>query len=312
MQITNVPAARRRPLSCNLSSAITVTRTAIALHSSRSARDLALNSCRGRFGRVCKTHGALIFLFFLVTEIAAQAADLPVGVEQKSAGEHVIVSSSATANTLNAWSTDVSGTFAPFGTVLESGWRFRLTASTGGYTYNTSPTTRAFGIDIGGDFLAGYAFAADKFVLTILAGPSATSTFTSPENNFAPTQWSFKTAYSFYAAPTPATMIFSQGHYSWAFQKFTINADQEFSVLTNQQYAVQGKFGVVVPTLERIFVGPELRFAENAQQYREWQLGGHISGFNLSLIYFGFSAGYVKANNGRSGAYGGGNFYLTF
>jgi len=115
--------------------------------------------------------------------------------------------------TLGVLSADSTITVAPFGSLVESGLRFRLTGAVTRYTYvrDVERTNRVVGTDTSGEALLGYAFDGKLGSLFAAVGPSITQSVQKPQHAPALAETvsvGAKALASWFATPIRGTMFF--------------------------------------------------------------------------------------------------------
>jgi hypothetical protein len=195
-------------------------------------------------------------------------------------------------------SIDVNGTVAPFGSINESGFRLRATASVSWYKFITNDSPRAIGSGhtFEEDLLAGYEIATDRFSVIGLIGPAVGE---SVSGGVTTTQVGMRAVLSSFATPTDATMTYNS---------FSYSSIGNFSQL-------QSKVGVKIPA--ELYVGPEVNFSwrdqiPSATNIAQLRLGVHLSGWKVGPVLFSVSGGCAHDQQLGSGQYISLNLYGSF
>jgi hypothetical protein len=102
-----------------------------------------------------------------------------------------------------------------------------------------------------------------------------------------------KTAIEYYAVPSDRMMLFAYASYSTIYDA----------------YYARLKLGMA--PVGRVYVGPELA-ALGDDFYRQWRVGGHVTGLQFGSLQFGVSAGYQIGQTGKGGAYGGVDVHAVY
>jgi len=195
----------------------------------------------------------------------------------------------------------LGGNFAPWGDLDTSGFRLSLFGASGTYRYDTTvgtASTTIKGLFETSDFLIGYGSNSDNFSAKFMVGLNVQNQVllqTDPNNPVQGTRAGLKLQGDFYANPTPQIMLFGLGQYSTAFQS----------------YYSEFKFGYELFGLREVFVGPHL-LVEGNQQYEQWRVGGHITGFKLGSMELGVAGGYLVDTRNGPGLYGMVNLNIKF
>jgi hypothetical protein len=196
-----------------------------------------------------------------------------------------------------AFYTDLTGTYAPFGSLWNEGWRVQGVASARRYSTIDTGQKRV-GVDASVDLLGGYQFTPRGWSWTISAGPTFVDSHLTEapglgaSNTF---RYGLKVLTSLYGKPSDNTMVYLQAHY---------NTASDF-------YYMQGKTGVAIA--HNLFVGPEVVFSGSwIHGYDQTRLGGHLTGFTLAGFNTGVSAGFVRDTGYGNGFYAGVNFQTNF
>jgi Cellulose biosynthesis protein BcsS len=195
----------------------------------------------------------------------------------------------------------LGGNFAPWGDLETSGFRFSLFGAAGSYRYDTTvgtTSTAIKGLFETSDFLIGYGSNRDNFSANFMVGLNVQNQVLSqpdPNNPVQGTRAGLKVQGDFYANPTPQLMLFGLGQYSTAFQS----------------YYSEFKFGYALFGLREVFFGPHL-LVEGNQQYEQWRVGGHVTGFKIGSVEAGLAGGYLVDTRNGPGLYGMVNLDIKF
>jgi hypothetical protein len=208
------------------------------------------------------------------------------------------IDGSAVANSLGSQSVDLNATFAPFGSINDTGFRVRLSGNSSWYRFVTgnNPTTLGSGHSLEGGVLAGYQWSLPRISFIGLIGPTYTE---SNDNGVQSGRVGAKTVLSAYALPSDQTMAFGSFSYS----------------TVSNFLQVQAKVGMRL--MGNFYVGPETIFSwrnvvPGINNAAEMRLGGHISAVSFGPVQMGVSGGWAHQQNLGSGYYGSVNFYLTY
>jgi Cellulose biosynthesis protein BcsS len=240
-----------------------------------------------------------VILIFISAIATARAQALPTAT---TTTPNIAISTSFDADSLGNRSIYLDSTFAPFGSIYETGMRFRATGNANWYRFLTSedPRISAKGRNLEGGLLAGYAFSWERFRITGLVGPAFGQIV---NQGVMIDRWGAKAVLDVYATPTDRTMA---------------SGSVSYSTITNY-FQVEAKTGLKI--FDDIYFGPETRFTW--QQILPWdtnfstnistmRLGAHISGLSVGPAQIGISAGWAHDRQLGSGYYGGVNLYLPF
>lgn len=219
----------------------------------------------------------------------AQAADWYTGAETPAGADAWIVAVDASAAIASQGSqfANATVTAAPAGDLLTSGIRVRVDGLIGSYRAESIGAARAIGQQTDLAAMAGYALVGQDSVLTGFVGVNLRHDEVAQSGvneTTARTGIGLKTALDYYARPTAFTMFHATGSYGTTF-----NA-----------YYGRVRFGVAA--LAGGYVGPEFA-ALGDDYYRQWRVGGHLSGMQFGAIQIGLSAGYVHDHVRKGGLY---------
>src|SRR5689334_7437321 len=161
-----------------------------------------------------------VILIFISALATARAQALPTAT---TTTPNIAISTSFDADSLGNRSIYLDSTFAPFGSIYETGMRFRATGNANWYRFLTSedPRISAQGRNLEGGLLAGYAFSWERFRITGLVGPA----FGQIVNQGVKTdRWGAKAVIDVYATPTDRTMASGSVSYSTITNYFQVEA----------------------------------------------------------------------------------------
>ena len=236
-----------------------------------------------------------LLLAGLVAAPAAFAADwytgAPVtGVAAPAAAQFgMAIDAAATADTLGSKYGTLIGTIAPFTALQESGFRLRLGAVLGQYTYvGSAGVGRVKGTQEDGSFMVGYEWVSRRLTVAAYVGADYNNNKldkTDPANTAAGSAAGVKVAVDFNYRPTDFVMLSGVGSYSTA----------------HNSYYVRVKGGYALAP--ELYVGPEAIMLGD-DFFRQWRVGGHITGARVGLLQFGVSAGFLVDKVRGTGAYG--------
>lgn len=223
-----------------------------------------------------------------------QTPETPVSVRV----QHVAIDGSGSATSLGDRSFDLSGTFAPFSEINESGFRIRLSESASWYRFisNQYPLTFGTGHTLESGVLAGYQLSLERISFLGLIGAAFA---VGDDDGVHSTRWGAKSVLSMYARPSDQTMAYASASYS--------------TIANFVQ--LQSKVGVKL--VGDFYIGPEANFSwrnalSSTNNVSVIRIGGHISSVAFGPIQCGVSAGWARQQDLGSGYYGGANFYWTF
>lgn len=256
---------------------------------------------------------SVVLIFSAIATARAQALPTTTAaVTPNIVSPNIGVTSSFDADSLGNRSIYLDSTFAPFGSLYDSGMRFRATGDASWYRFLTSenPRTLAQGHSLEGGLLAGYAASLSGFRITGLIGPVL-------GRNVYPgvitDRLGAKAVVEMYAKPTDRTMASGSISYS----------------TTTNQLQVQGKAGLKV--VGDLYFGPEAKF--KWKDILPWQvdfapmsitpispqtsvanmyIGAHISAAKVGPLMVGVSAGWANDRQLGSGFYGSASVYIPF
>jgi Cellulose biosynthesis protein BcsS len=254
----------------------------------------------------------LSFISAIATARAQALQTATAAVTPNIISPNIAVTSSFDADSLGNRSIYLDSTFAPLGSLYESGMRFRATGDASWYRFLTSedPRTLARGHSLEGGLLAGYAASLSGFRITGLIGPVlGTNAYPGVTTN----RLGAKAVVEMYAKPTDWTMASGSISYS----------------TTTNQLQVQGKAGLRIAG--DLYFGPEAKF--KWKDILPWQVdfapmsmtpvspqtsvanmyvGAHISTLNLGPLMIGVSGGWAHDRQLGSGFYGSASVYIPF
>jgi outer membrane immunogenic protein len=183
----------------------------------------------------------------------------------------------------------VGALIAPAKDLDTSGLRVWVVGEAGGYMYSDGGTWFR-GVYESGEVLAGYGFEGDNYSINLLAGPNAINHMVSPydpTNHVQGTDGGIKVRADAYVTPTAATMSYTEGEYSTAFQT----------------YWAREKFGFDITNGQQIYVGPEVAVVGD-ERFNQWRVGGHISNMKIGKLEIDLSAGFADDSIVGKSAYG--------
>jgi Cellulose biosynthesis protein BcsS len=212
--------------------------------------------------------------------------------------QHVAIDGSVMATSLGTGAANLNGTFAPFGDITASGFRFRLTTNDSWYRLSTgtTPDSLASGNTVEVGLQAGYQVALERVSFLSLVGPTYAR---STNNGVNADRLGGKADLSILALPTDLTMAYGSVSYS------------------TFENAVEAQTKIGIWLLGNFYIGPEAAFSwrdvtPSFDNVAELRVGGHVSAITLGQVQAGLSAGWTHADQLGSGYYGGLNFYWKF
>ena len=201
----------------------------------------------------------------------------------------VSVDASATVTSTGSQFAAIAGTIAPVGSLNDSGPRIRIEGLAGTYKFDSATTGRQIkGEQAGGAVLGGYQWKSPISSVSVFGGVDIRDSRFSGSGGGLPAvgaREGFKGALEYYATPSDRSMVFAYGSYSTIYSA----------------YYARVKYGIA--TMGHIYVGPEIA-ALGDDFYRQWRIGGHLTGFQFGGLQFGLSAGYLNDGSRKGGAYG--------
>ena len=244
----------------------------------------------------CGSVRALVWLGFLVfSSSIARADDLPP--PGMSGDPQISIDSSWSANTLGVRYGDAIATLSPFGSLYESGVRFRLGGQWVGYNYlfSNDPPTLAWGDVATGLFQVGYGFNSKNFGAIGLVGLSINE---NQNAGLRTTQLGLLGTFSFSAKPTDATLVYASAQYSTVNNGYQALAKLGLQAFGSSYVGVEGRVAGLVVQSESLF----------AQR----SMGGHVSNIKVGPTYLAISGGYVFDTQLGGGAYLSASIYVAF
>jgi hypothetical protein len=244
-----------------------------------------------------------MFAFLIAVVVLANTAHaVDPAVLGRTENSKVAIDSTFYGNTLGVGYAGLNATVSPFGTLYESGVRFRLSGSWVGYSYNNgddvnsvTPTTLASGNDLVGSLLLGYGLETKRISAIGLIGISIDQ---NQAAGIPSTGVGMVGELSVWATPTDMTLVEGLAQYA------TIN----------QAYYTQLKVGL--KALDTSYIGVEGalsgRVIQSETNFAQRSIGGHISNIQIGRAYLGFSAGYVFDDQLGGGAYISSSLYIEF
>lgn len=220
---------------------------------------------------------------------SARAADWYTGAEAPADPDAwiVAVDASATVGSQGSQFANANVTAAPAGSLQQSGVRVRVDGLIGSYRAETPGSARKLGEQAEVAAMAGYAIVWQEAVLAGFVGLNVRRNEVSQVDTTLPaarTEVGLKTALDLYARPTAGTMVHATGTYSTAFN------------------AYYGRLRFGFASFAGGYVGPELA-ALGDDYYRQWRVGGHLSGMQFGALQLGVSAGYAHDHVRKGGLY---------
>lgn len=221
----------------------------------------------------------------------AHAADWYTGAAvAKPASDWIVAVDASTTVASDGTAFASVGATMPLSKSLEvSGARLRLEGLAGTFKFNSTVTgNRIKGQQEGASLLAGYEWKSTGQSLAMYGGLEVRNSQFTPVESGAGSPGAhqgLKTTIEYYAALSERSMLIAYGSYS------TIN----------NAYFGQVKLGIAPSG--GVYIGPEFA-ALGDDYYRNWRVGGHVTGIQLGAMQFGVSAGYQIDKAGKSGAYG--------
>lgn len=219
----------------------------------------------------------------------ARAADWYTGAEAPADPDAwiVAVDASTAIGSQGSQFANANLTVAPTGNLLTSGVRLRVDGLIGSYRTESAGAPRAIGEQADLAAMAGYAVVGRDSVLSGFVGLNVHHDEGAQFDASQPaarTGVGLKTALDYYARPTAFTMFHATGSYAT-----TANA-----------YYGRVRFGVAA--LAGGYLGPEVTVLGD-DYYRQWRVGGHLSGMQFGALQIGVSAGYVHDHVRKGGLY---------
>jgi opacity protein-like surface antigen len=204
--------------------------------------------------------------------------------------EHVIIDSTADTGH-GGKSFDFNATFAPFGSIYETGFRIRLTPSYSWYQYKLDDTgTLGSGYSVESDILPGIGVATPRASFIVLVGPAFVQSYDSGRTK---SQQALKTVASVYATPTDRTMFYGSFNY----------------ITLGSGYQMQLKTGLKVPL--GFYLGPEIKLS-GSNGNMQTRLGAHLSALKVGNVFFSFTGGFLHDDQLGPGQFVSVNLYTTF
>lgn len=227
----------------------------------------------------------------------ARAADWYTGVPTDGPAPppapSVAIDVAVDATSLPGFSGAVIGTIAPYSTLEKSGLRLRLAGLGGVYKYEraasaTLPRADIEGTLADGAVMVGYEWVMKKATIAAFAGGEIVNNSISPDdpnNTVKGTNGGLRIGVDAYILPTDTTMISGVAYYS----------------TNNSAYYGRLKFGMAFA--DHLYVGPEV-VALGDNFFRQFRVGGHVSGLQFGAIQMGASVGFVTDKVRGAGLYG--------
>lgn len=202
----------------------------------------------------------------------------------------VAIDTAVTVDSKDSRYVTLIGTIAPFSTFDRSGMRLRLGGVLGQYSYisGTAGLGRVKGTQEDGSFLVGYEWVSRRLTVAAYLGGDINNNRldkADPLNKATGTAFGAKIAVDFNWRPVDYLMASGVGSYSTAH---------------NSYYArLKGGYAIMPET----YIGPEVLFLGD-DFFRQWRVGGHITGARVGILQFGLSAGMLNDQVRGKGVYG--------
>jgi hypothetical protein len=255
----------------------------------------------------------LLALCILIASGTARAQNLPPNAAERPAAaelQHTEVIGAFEADSLGNRSLYLDSTFAPFGGIDQSGFRFRATMDADWYRFVASENPRIIGTgrDVEGGLLAGYEVSFSNFNITGLLGPA----FGEIVNEGEITQrFGAQAAIETYATPTDWTVAAASVSYSTIANYLQVQAKAGVKIWGDAYLGPDAKFAwqrilpfqVGFPTTLPVSSQPSVFYTH---------LGAQISAAKIGPVSIGVSGGWAFSEQLGSGYYGGANLYLPF
>ncbi|MDE2362204.1 MAG: cellulose biosynthesis protein BcsS [Hyphomicrobiales bacterium] len=200
----------------------------------------------------------------------------------------VAIDAAVTADTKDSKFFTAIGTIAPFSDFNQSGMRLRIGGVIGTYAYNNTTLGRINGKQEDGSVMIGYEWVTPNASFAIYGGGDFNNNTLDkydPNNTSVGQASGVKVAVDFNYRPTPYTMLSGVGSYSTAH---------------NAYYARLKAGYAIAPST---YIGPEAIFMGD-DFFRQWRLGGHVTGAAFGPLQLGASAGVLVDKVRGTGLYG--------
>lgn len=212
------------------------------------------------------------------------------GVAAPPAAFGVAIDSAVTVDTKDSRYATLIGTIAPFTNFDQSGARLRLGGVLGQYAYisGTAGLGRVKGTQEDGSFLVGYEWVSRRLTLAAYVGGNISNNRLDkydPLNTAAGTAYGAKVAVDFNYRPADWLMLSGVASYSTAHDSYYVRLKGGYAFLAD------------------LFVGPEAIFLGDSF-FRQWRVGGHVTGARIGPLQFGASAGMLDDKVRGRGVYG--------
>lgn len=222
---------------------------------------------------------------------AAHAADWTSGYgagdTAQSRNSIIAIDTSVTATTSNSIFANTSVTAALTGDLDQtSGWRARIEGQIGSFDYR-SDDTKVIGNQQSGSALVGYEWAEQDIHVAAYIGFNYQNIKLDPIDPGNGTRghgYGVRVVGEMYANPTEYTMASAYGSYS---------------THANAYYT---RFKLGYALFDRTYLGPEFSMLGD-DFYKQWRIGGHLSGLTFGRFQFGVAAGYVRDSRRGPGGY---------
>lgn len=203
--------------------------------------------------------------------------------------EHVLVFS-GTDIARGGWFVYSGARLAPFSPLDRSGPVIGIFAGGGQYRYLKAPGVAVTGHVAIGEALAGYQFTGANHAVTLFAGVRRVRhdlDSPDPDNPVQGAKTGAVVALDGWAKPAAATLVTLAASASTAFAA----------------YYARAAAGRALPFSADLFGGGEVAIMGN-ENYRQWRLGGQLTGLALGPAELGLSAGWYGGDDGKEGVYG--------
>jgi hypothetical protein len=190
----------------------------------------------------------------------------------------------------------ILGTFAPQGTLEDTGFRARVVGLVGVYNYTSTTVGDVRADQRGGQFLGGYEWVSRTSKVALYGGLdfiSNTLDKLDVDNKTAGTKVGARIGLDFYATPTPVTMFAGTFNLSSA----------------HMGYYARVKAGYAI--FNQVYVGPEAQFLGDSF-YSQWRVGAHLSGIKIGPVGLGVAGGYLNDAKRGGGLYSVLDVRVTF
>jgi hypothetical protein len=166
------------------------------------------------------------------------------------------------------------------------GFMFEAVISGGSYRYRSGALgdAQVYGREFGAVIAPGWRFKRDALEIKAFAGRSYRLSPDDPAAGLRGHHTGAHGALNVWYEPTPGTMA---------------AADASFSSV-GKNVSARGAFGWRV--LDKFYLGPETE-AFVCQDYRQYRLGFHVTGFKTGTVEWSGAIGWAKDSDSRTGAY---------